>query len=402
LEGSTRHVIAKRSRRVLGRSSRPRFLLTFLAHAARLSGGDRHLLEMAARWRDHVDVGVVAPPRARETVKDFLGNVEMYELGSSPPGAGARLALEYVRRSFLALARRLPRADVALASSHFTPDAAALASLARNGALGVGYVYHVVSDRQQTAPRTLWSRNDERVGLSILRKYAGLVFVSNNATAASLSKRGFAPIRTDVGIDLKFFHSSERTRLPNRGLFVGRMVASKGARDAVETWAYVSAAIPGAKLIMAGEGPERSRAIALARNLGIASAIDFVGFISEEEKRRLLQECSVFLMPSREEGWGIAVCEALASRIPVVAYRLPVLDELFPSSYLAAARSDTSALADVTVRVLADASFAAPIVQKGVETVSRYDVARVATNELEIILHRRALQLSRQHLGGVA
>ena len=336
-----------------------------------------------------MDVAVVAPPQALETMRDFLGDVEIHTLGSSPP-IGPRLALEYVRRSVVALSRPLPQADVALASSHFTPDAAALAALARRGALGVAYVYHLVAARAGRDARTLWSRNDERVGLALLRRYADLVFASNAATSTALSERGFRPVKTSVGIDLQRFRSSDGPRNPNQGLFVGRLVSSKGIRDAVEAWAKVTAAIPEAKLVVAGEGPERRSASVLAHELGIASAVDFVGFVSEEEKRRLLGTSSVFLAPSHEEGWGIAVCEALASEIPVVAYRLPVLDELFPSSYLAAPFGDHAALADITVRVLNDASIAAPVVHQGADTASRYDVDRVALNELEEILRRRS------------
>jgi glycosyltransferase involved in cell wall biosynthesis len=216
------------------------------------------------------------------------------------------------------------------------------------------------------------------------------VFVANEATGAALTKRGFHPVKTGVGIDLARFRSMVRPRIPNRGLFVGRLVETKGVRDAIEAWARVSAAIPGAKLILAGEGPECRRARALASRLGIDSAVEFVGFVSEEEKRRLLFESSVFLAPSYEEGWGIAVGEALASATPVVAYRLPVLDELFPSSYLAAPQGDVSALAKLALSILTDSAVQEPVVQKGVETVSRYDLARVAATELETILRHHA------------
>jgi glycosyltransferase involved in cell wall biosynthesis len=371
---------------------RPRFLLILLAYAAKLSGGDRHLLEMAARWRGDVDVSVVAPPRALETVGDFLVDVDVHQLGSSPP-IGPRLAIEYVRRSLMAVTQSLPRADVALAASHFTPDASALASLARRGALGVGYVYHLVATRTTKDARTLWSRADERIGLAILKRYAGLVFVPNHATGDALSRRGFYTAQTDVGIDLKSLSRSDGARRqPNRGLFVGRLVESKGVRDAIRVWARVHAVIPDAKLVVAGEGPERDVAEALARELGIDSAVEFLGFIPEDDKRRLLRESGVFLAPSYEEGWGIAVGEALASSTPVVAYRLQVLDELFPSSYIAAPRGDQAALADAAIRVLRDVSFAAQVVRNGAETVARYDIERVATSELETIL--RALNSS--------
>ena len=372
---------------------RPRFLLIFLAQAARLSGGDRHLLEMAARWQESVEVSVLAPPSALATVREFLGDVEVQTLGSSSP-VGARLALEYIRRGLLSLARPLPQADVALAASHFIPDAAALAALTRRGALGVAYVYHLVAARTASDARTLWSRNDERIGLAVLKRYADVVFASNDTTAAALARRGFRPVKTDVGIDLESFAGriGPHDRKPSRGLFVGRLVATKGVLDAIRAWARVRAAVPEAKLVIAGEGPERSAATALAHQLGIGSAVEFVGFVSEGEKRRLLRESSVFVAPSYEEGWGIAVGEGLASHIPVVAYRLETLDELFPSSYLAAPPGDHEALADLATNVLTDADLAQRIALKGDDAVARYEIGRVAASELETILHSMASQ----------
>jgi glycosyltransferase involved in cell wall biosynthesis len=82
------------------------------------------------------------------------------------------------------------------------------------------------------------------------------------------------------------------------------------------------------------------------------------------------------------------VCEAMASGLPAVAYRLSTLDELFPSAYLGAPLGDRAALADLTVRVLADSSEAAVLSQKGEEAAARYDIDRVAAEELEKILRR--------------
>jgi glycosyltransferase involved in cell wall biosynthesis len=364
-------------------------LLLFLAYAARISGGDRHLLQMAAGWRDHVDLAVVAPPRAADTVREYLGDVQVKELGSSPP-IGPLLALEYIRRSITAFVRELPPADVALAASHFTPDAAGLTALVRRGSFGVGYVYHLVGARSERSLRTLWSRNDERVGLALLQRHAELVFASNEPTAAALSKRGFDPSRTDVGVDLELLSARDHERVPDQALFLGRMMPSKGARDAVETWAKVHAKLPEAKLVMAGEGPEREPAIELARSLGVAERIEWRGFVSEAEKRRLLQESSLLLAPSYEEGWGIAVCEALASGLPVVAYNLPTLNELFPDSYLDSPVGDRSGLAEAAIRVLQEPTLADSLSRRGEETATRYDVTRVAEQELEEILRRRS------------
>ena len=63
--------------------TRPLFVLSFGAWASGLSGGDRHLLEVAARWSDKVDIEVLAPPAAQETVQGFLGDIRLHCLGRS-------------------------------------------------------------------------------------------------------------------------------------------------------------------------------------------------------------------------------------------------------------------------------------------------------------------------------
>jgi glycosyltransferase involved in cell wall biosynthesis len=374
-------------------ASRPSVLLTFLAWAgAGLSGGDRHLLEVAARWREQVDVAVLAPPGMERFARSFLGDVPIQELGASGrarSALGPLLALEYSKRSVVASIRTLPHADVVVAASHFTPDAAALRTLVRRGALGVGYVYHLVSGRPGCGPRTLWSKTDERIGLALLRRFAGVVFVPNEPTARELGRRGIDPVRTAVGIDVAAFR---QTALAGRrqAAFLARMVHTKGVQDAVRAWAAVRRAVPDARLVMMGSGPEAAAGAALAERLGIADAIEWRGFVFDDEKREVLGSSRLLLAPSYEEGWGISVCEALASGVPVVAYRLPALDELFDSAYLGADPGDVDGLAEHATRVLTDDAVAGSLAQRGIAAVAQYDVARVAETELEVILARLA------------
>jgi glycosyltransferase involved in cell wall biosynthesis len=373
------------------RAPRPRFLLTFLAWASGLSGGDRHLLEVASRWREHVDVAVLAPPQALGTIRTFLDDIPAYELGSADAGydsLGPTLALEYIRRTVIAAVRELPPADVVVSASHFTPDAAGLARLVHRGALGVSYVYHLVEGRSGLGPRTLWSKGDERLGLMLLRRFAGLVFVSNRTTGEALVGRGFNPVHTAVGVDLSRFKQAVPGDLPARAAFVARMAHTKGVTDVIEAWSLVHRAMPGATLRMVGAGPQREPAAALAERLGVGEAIEWRGFVSEPEKRQILSESRLFMAPSYEEGWGISVCEALASGVPVVAYRLPVLDELFGSAYLGARPGDVAGLAELAVQVLTDDSVASRLSRRGRETAEQYDVSRVASRELDAIIGR--------------
>src|SRR5262249_16150999 len=118
--------------------------------------------------------------------------------------------------------------------------------------------------------------------------------------------------------------------------------------------------------------------------------VEWPGFVSESEKRRLLSEARVLIAPSYEEGWGIAVCEGLASSLPVVDYRLPVLDELFGSAYLAARVGDVEGIAELAAGVLTNDGLAEGVGGEGGRTAEGYDVERVAEEELDTILRRRA------------
>jgi glycosyltransferase involved in cell wall biosynthesis len=366
--------------------NRPRFLLTFLAWSGGLSGGDRHLLDVAERWRQHVDVSLVAPRGAAGTMRAIVGDVPIHELGRPTPN-GPLLAVEYLRRA-VTVSRIAAPIDAVIAASHFIPDAAAVRAFARSGAVGVGYVYHLIAGRSGGGARTLWSKADERVSLGLLRKHATIVFTSNAETAAALGRRGFEPLRTAVGLDVTSFAPADPAELPPRAVFLARMTHMKGVRDALEAWALVLQRVPEARLVMVGSGPEVQPARTFAEELGVSSAVEWRGFVSEEEKRAILHESRLLLAPSREEGWGIAVAEALAGGVPVVAYTLPVLDELFGSSYVGAPVGDVDGLAARAVDVLTDDGVAARLSREGRELVARYDVARVAEQELETILHR--------------
>jgi N-acetyl-alpha-D-glucosaminyl L-malate synthase BshA len=99
----------------------------------------------------------------------------------------------------------------------------------------------------------------------------------------------------------------------------------KRVLDVVEIFARVSRALP-ARLLLIGDGPDRSNAEFLAMRLGIADRVDFVG--KQENVNELLSLSDLMLMPSELESFGLAALEAMACRVPAIATRVGGVPEL--------------------------------------------------------------------------
>jgi glycosyltransferase involved in cell wall biosynthesis len=71
--------------------------------------------------------------------------------------------------------------------------------------------------------------------------------------------------------------------------------------------------------LIAGKGPDRSRLESKAERLGVRDRVVFTGFVPEEEKADYYRLADRYVMPSRGEGFGLVLLEAMACGIPVVA-----------------------------------------------------------------------------------
>src|SRR5207237_3270051 len=104
-----------------------------------------------------------------------------------------------------------------------------------------------------------------------------------------------------TGIPLTDFPSRERP-LPDEGqwrlLQAGRLIEKKGLKTALCAFAKFRKEFPATRLTIAGEGPQLEELQSLARELQLAGAVDFVGFVSQEQLRELFYEAHIFLHPS--------------------------------------------------------------------------------------------------------
>lgn len=343
-------------------------LVLVLGQAGAVSGGDVHALRLAEYWRkSDPSVVIVGSP----DLAGFIGEHEQdlliplaTPLDSRMRSSSVALAIGVVWRGLRALGY-LRRATIVVAGSHLIFDVlpGAIASTAFRKPVAA-FVYHVIGDMNR--PRSLRTRLAvalELFSLMLLRRIDATIFVDNAQARASLIRRGFqgdALQTTGQAYDPDFEIEDPHPLEPGRLIFVGRLVERKGIWDVVELGRRLEKCGSPLQIDVVGDGPIREEVVRVIDSEGIRN-IHLHGFVDERTKWELLSRSTLFLAPSREEGWGIAVGEALLAGLPVVALDLPAYDH-FPHQ-LIRAHSDGSNFVDLAMSTATDAVGLATLIE---------------------------------------
>jgi len=150
-----------------------------------------------------------------------------------------------------------------------------------------------------------------------------VALATNPETASLLTAMGAADVRemlVDAIPDGALCHRDGRGS-SKQLLWVGRFLPIKAARLAVSSFAEVLRQEPGARLRMVGDGPTLGLAKTLAREAGVAGAVDFTGSLPWGAVQSLYAQADVFLFTSIRDSFGAQVLEASAKGLPTIALR---------------------------------------------------------------------------------
>jgi len=115
---------------------------------------------------------------------------------------------------------------------------------------------------------------------------------------------------------------------PPRLLCLGRLVTDKRFDLALTALPAVLDRFPSARLVIAGDGPERESLRKQTIELGLVDSVEFVGRVAPDKVSHLVDEATLVVIPSRVEGFGLVALEAAWMARPVVAARVGGLPEV--------------------------------------------------------------------------
>ena len=150
----------------------------------------------------------------------------------------------------------------------------------------------------------------------------------------------------------------------------------KRVNDVVKIFAEVKKEVP-AKLLMIGDGPERSGCEEVARNLNVQDDVRFLG--KQEQMEEIMAIADLFLLPSEYESFGLSALEAMAAHVPVISSDAGGLPEVNINGItgFTAKTGDVAAMSACAIELLKDDEKLNLFKQQAFDQAKRFDISNI-------------------------
>jgi len=185
----------------------------------------------------------------------------------------------------------------------------------------------MISSRGLLEPWALgWRSLKKKLALQLFEneniKAANIFHATSHQEAENMRRFGIKqPIAViPNGIDLMSATVSAETLSKKQILFLSRIDPKKGLERLFSIWQRQAKRFPEWELVVAGNGCESymARLKEDARGKGLDSSVRWAGFVQGEDKTKLFNQASAFILPTFSENFGIAIGEALSHGVPVI------------------------------------------------------------------------------------
>ena len=365
-----------------------------------------------------------APVRFHEVSKRFAADGRVQHLLTTPGGKtmqttlGCKLPMTVVPASLLLRsepcrpfrfwsylvtsllwrfrAAKLPRTDVLVTvSDYFCDIIPALALKRRTGAKWIAWIHHCETDPKLRPGNRLvneFTFRMQRWSFKRIAAHADAAWINDTLAGDEIERRLLALgmdksriRRMQNGIDLSTIQATHPLTLsPSHPLTDAVMIGvrpNKGLHDIIPIWQMVQKLRPDTTLTLMGGMSGEAEVVKEIERLKLPITVfkPANGFLPAADYYAKIKEAKILFAPSHEEGWGIAVCEAMAAGLPVVAYDLPAYRKIYPGAYSAVPCFDQAMFAHAVARILNDPAEYARLQNLGRICSSQYDWNAIAT-----------------------
>lgn len=174
------------------------------------------------------------------------------------------------------------------------------------------------------------------------------------------------------GVDIDRIQNAEPKKFDKYPVIVcaARFVPIKDHETLIRAFSDTYETIPGALLVLIGDGPQLAEMKTLASHLGIRNAVRFTGNLSRQRVYELFAGADAFVIASRAEGFCVAAAEAMAANLPVVASDIPALREVLGGAAVFAKPGRPESFSEKLKMLLTTPELQNELTEKGVNRAS--------------------------------
>lgn len=232
----------------------------------------------------------------------------------------------------------------------------------------------------------------QRCSFALIQSLANCILVYNTPEGKIIRdyflKKGFkhSIMYVNNGINYEFISKVKAAKKKYDACFVGGLRASKGIFDIIKIWRLVTAHDHKLTLAIAGGGMTNTVLAAKKEiaKLRLQHQITLLGSLKPRSLIQVIKASKVFVSTSHEEGWGIAICEALACKVPVVAYKLPAFS-IFQDTIVRVEKNDYENFSHQVLKLLTNDIVRKKYSARGLQLIVNYDWDSIAQKEYSIL-----------------